>query len=115
MRGNERKHAHQFNLFAEISSSEDDEAELEREQRGMNPQQILDKSPRYADSFLDKCKALLQDTNESVIALQKDIATKTEQHAREEQGKVAEETTTEEKIVDIEQLKKEELDLHTQC
>merc|ERR1711959_657157 len=50
MRGSERKTAHQFNLFAEISSSEDDEAELEREQRNMEPKQILEKSPKYADS-----------------------------------------------------------------
>merc|ERR1719386_477100 len=57
----------------------------------------------------------VKDTNAAVIALQKDIATKTEQHAREEQGKVAEETTRDEKITDIEQLKKENLDLHTQC
>merc|ERR1719199_1863773 len=61
MRGAERKYAHQFNLFAEISSSEDDEAELERERRGLKPQQILEKSPKYADVFLDKCKAILQD------------------------------------------------------
>jgi hypothetical protein len=67
-KGAERKYGHQFKLFAEISSSEDDEAELEKEQRGMNPKQILEKSPRYADSFLDKCKALLQDTKVSKTA-----------------------------------------------
>merc|ERR1719502_1532809 len=43
MRGSERKHAYQFNLFADISSSEDDEAELEKEQRGMTQEQILEK------------------------------------------------------------------------
>jgi len=67
-RGDERKHAHQFNLFAEISSSEDDEAELERERRGMDPEKILEKSPKYADLFLDKCKALLQDHRVSKAA-----------------------------------------------
>jgi len=68
MRGENRKNGHQFNLFAEISSSEDDEAELEREQRGMDPLAILAKSPRYADLFLDKCKALLQDPHTSKAA-----------------------------------------------
>merc|ERR1719243_478791 len=54
-------------------------------------------------------------TNDAVISLQKGIATKTEQHAREEQDKVAEETTTEEKSAAIDQLKKENLDLHYSC
>merc|ERR1719214_436289 len=36
-------------------------------------------------------------TNDAVISLQKGIATKTETYAQEEQGKVFEETTTEEK------------------
>merc|ERR1719235_2057890 len=57
----------------------------------------------------------VKETNNSVIELQKDIATKTEEHARQEQGKVAEETTEAEKEGDIEQLKKEEIDLHTEC
>merc|ERR1719252_124439 len=57
----------------------------------------------------------VKDTNAAVISLQKDIATKTEEHAREEQGKVAEETTTAEKEADLEQLKKEDLDLHFSC
>jgi hypothetical protein len=68
MKGSERKIAHSFNLFADISSSEDDEAELEKEQRGMTPQQILEKSPKYADLFLDKCKAVLQDHHISKAA-----------------------------------------------
>mmetsp|Transcript_29808 Transcript_29808/g.48034 ORF Transcript_29808/g.48034 Transcript_29808/m.48034 type:complete len:727 (+) Transcript_29808:125-2305(+) len=68
MRGNERKHAYEFKLFAEISSSEDDEVELEKEQRGMSVEQILQKSPKYADSFLDKTKAILQDPKVSKAA-----------------------------------------------
>jgi len=68
MRANERKTAHQFNLFAEISSSEDDEADLEKERRGMEPHEILKKCPKYADLFLDKCKPLLQDTRVSKTA-----------------------------------------------
>merc|ERR1719263_201978 len=54
-------------------------------------------------------------TNEAVIALQKDIATKTETHAKEEQDKVSEEATRDEKIDNIEQLKKENLDIHASC
>jgi hypothetical protein len=61
MRGDERKIAHQFNLFADISSSEDDDGELEKERRGMTNEQIHEKSPKYADAFLEKTKALLQD------------------------------------------------------
>jgi len=60
MRGDGRKQAHQFNLFGDISSSEDD-AELEKERRGMTVEQILAKSPRYADAFLEKVKPILQD------------------------------------------------------
>jgi len=60
MRGDGRKQAHQFNLFGEISSSDDD-AELEKERRGLSIQQILEKSPKYADSFLDKVKPILLD------------------------------------------------------
>lgn len=67
-KGIEQKHAHKFKLFADISSSEDDEAELERERRGMDVKHILEKSPRYADIFLDKCKALLQDPKVSKTA-----------------------------------------------
>merc|ERR1719454_1741645 len=54
-------------------------------------------------------------TNDAVISLQKDIATKTETHGREEQGKVSEDTTTDEKSAAIDQLKKENLDLHFSC
>merc|ERR1719379_521569 len=54
-------------------------------------------------------------TNDAVISLQKDIATKTEMHAREEQDKVVEETTTDEKSAAIDQLKKENIDLHFEC
>lgn len=68
MRGENRKHAHQFNLFAEISSSEDDEAELEKERRGMDAKEVLGKSPKYADMFLDKCKAVLQEPKVSKTA-----------------------------------------------
>lgn len=68
MRENQRKHAHAFNLFAEISSSEDGDAELEKERRGMSPKEILEKSPKYADAFLDKCKAFLQDNKVSKAA-----------------------------------------------
>lgn len=68
MRGDGRKVAHKFNLFGEISSSEDDEAELEKERRGMSVTQIIEKSPKYADSFLDKVKPLLLDPRVSVQA-----------------------------------------------
>merc|ERR1719311_93248 len=57
----------------------------------------------------------VKDTNEAVLTLQKDNASKTEEKAREEQGKVQEDTTTDEKTADIEQLKKESLDLHMDC
>lgn len=60
MRGDARRHAHQFNLFGDISSSDDD-AELEKERRGLSPQQIVEKSPKYADLFLDKVKPMLMD------------------------------------------------------
>lgn len=67
-KGAERKFGHQFNLFAEIESSDDDEMELEKEQRSMGPKEILEKSPKYADSFLDKCKAFLQNPKVSKMA-----------------------------------------------
>merc|ERR1719230_48583 len=57
----------------------------------------------------------VKDTNDAVLTLQKDNASKTEEKAREEQGKVQEDTTTDEKTADIEQLKKESLDLHMDC
>merc|ERR1719238_2382964 len=57
----------------------------------------------------------VKDTNEAVITLQKDIATKTEEKAREEQDKVTEEGTRDQKGIEIEQLKKENLDLHFDC
>eukprot|EP00440_Ansanella_granifera_P052637 gb/GFBE01057071.1/.p1 GENE.gb/GFBE01057071.1/~~gb/GFBE01057071.1/.p1 ORF type:complete len:697 (+),score=228.69 gb/GFBE01057071.1/:1-2091(+) len=60
MRGDGRKTAHKFNLFADISSEEDD-AELEKERRGLTPEQILERSPKYADKFLEKVKPLLTD------------------------------------------------------
>jgi len=62
-----RKQAHQFNLFGEISSSEDD-GELEKERRGLTQEQILQKSPKYADSFLEKVKPILLDPKVSVAA-----------------------------------------------
>jgi len=60
-------------------------------------------------------EAFVESTNAAVLSLQKDIAIKTEQHAREEQGKVFEETTRDEKTGEIEQLMKENLDLHYSC
>merc|ERR1719375_326018 len=57
----------------------------------------------------------VKDTNDAVLALQKDNNSKTEEKAREEQGKVQEDTTTDEKTASIEQLKKESLDLHMDC
>mmetsp|Transcript_86104 Transcript_86104/g.251927 ORF Transcript_86104/g.251927 Transcript_86104/m.251927 type:complete len:790 (-) Transcript_86104:39-2408(-) len=68
MRGDGRKVAHKFNLFGEISDSEDDEAELEKERRGMSPAQIIEKSPKYADAFLDKVKPLLTEPRVSKLA-----------------------------------------------
>merc|ERR1719158_1539053 len=50
-----------------------------------------------------------------VKAKQEDIAQKTENRAKEEEGKVAEEFTRDERIADIEQLQKEDLDLHYNC
>eukprot|EP00927_Polykrikos_kofoidii_P030720 TRINITY_DN26447_c0_g1_i1.p1 TRINITY_DN26447_c0_g1~~TRINITY_DN26447_c0_g1_i1.p1 ORF type:complete len:766 (-),score=189.39 TRINITY_DN26447_c0_g1_i1:107-2404(-) len=64
-RGDGRKIAHRFNLFGDISSSEDDDALLEKERRNMQIDQILLKSPKYADAFLEKAKAILLDTNVS--------------------------------------------------
>jgi hypothetical protein len=57
----------------------------------------------------------VKDTNDAVISLQKDIATKTEEKAREEQDKVSQEGTRDQKASEIEQLKKENLDLHFEC
>lgn len=67
MRGDGRKLAHQFNLFGDISSS-DDNAELEKERRGLTVLQILEKSPRYADLFLEKVKPILLDPKVSTAA-----------------------------------------------
>lgn len=67
MRGDGRKQAHKFNLFADISSEEDD-AELEKERRGLSVEQILERSPKYADSFLEKVKPLLTDPKVSNAA-----------------------------------------------
>merc|ERR1719443_2909333 len=57
----------------------------------------------------------VKDTNDAVIVLQKDIATKTEEKAREEQDKVSQEGTRDQKASEIEQLMKENLDLHIDC
>eukprot|EP00438_Fugacium_kawagutii_P021560 Skav234416 [mRNA] locus=scaffold4957:896:1951:+ [translate_table: standard] len=65
MRGDGRKLAHKprprmqlsFNIFQDISS-EDDDGELDKE-RGLTVEQILERSPKYADKFLDKVKPLL--------------------------------------------------------
>merc|ERR1719238_815325 len=57
----------------------------------------------------------VNDTNDAVIVLQKDIATKTEEKAREEQDKVSQEGTRDQKASEIEQLMKENLDLHFEC
>eukprot|EP00442_Polarella_glacialis_P026490 CAMPEP_0115107506 /NCGR_PEP_ID=MMETSP0227-20121206/37360_1 /TAXON_ID=89957 /ORGANISM="Polarella glacialis, Strain CCMP 1383" /LENGTH=740 /DNA_ID=CAMNT_0002505445 /DNA_START=120 /DNA_END=2342 /DNA_ORIENTATION=+ len=67
MRGDGRKQAHQFSLFADVSSEEDD-AELEKERRGLTSDQILDRSPKYADVFLEKVKPLLCDPKVSNAA-----------------------------------------------
>ncbi|CAK9068031.1 Hypothetical protein (Fragment) [Durusdinium trenchii] len=57
-RGDGRKLAHKFNIFQDISSEEDD-GELDKERRGLSVEQILERSPKYADKFLDKVKPLL--------------------------------------------------------
>ncbi|CAE7674205.1 Acly, partial [Symbiodinium pilosum] len=67
MRGDGRKLAHKFNIFQEISS-EDDDGELEKERRGLTVEQILERSPKYADKFLDKVKPLLIDPKVSKVA-----------------------------------------------
>jgi len=66
-KGDKRKIAHAFNLFGDISSS-DDEAELEKERRGMTVEQILERSPKYADSFLEKVRPILLDPKVSTAA-----------------------------------------------
>jgi len=68
MRGDGRKLAHQFNLFGDISSSEGDDAGMEKERRNMTILQILEKSPKYADLFLEKARPLLQDPKVSTPA-----------------------------------------------
>merc|ERR1719238_2693236 len=55
------------------------------------------------------------DTNAAVKAKQEDIVSKTEFHAREEASKVEQEATRDERIADIDQLMKENLDLHFSC
>merc|ERR1719253_270299 len=67
MRGDGRKQAHAFNLFGDISS-EDDDAELEKERRGLSVEKILDKSPKYADAYLEKVKPILTDPRVSKSA-----------------------------------------------
>jgi hypothetical protein len=66
-RGDGRKQAHQFNLFGDISSSDDD-ALLEKERRGMTVEQILAKSPKYADNYLEKVKPILLEPKVSTSA-----------------------------------------------
>eukprot|EP00930_Biecheleria_cincta_P001395 TRINITY_DN102535_c0_g1_i1.p1 TRINITY_DN102535_c0_g1~~TRINITY_DN102535_c0_g1_i1.p1 ORF type:complete len:713 (-),score=179.72 TRINITY_DN102535_c0_g1_i1:56-2020(-) len=61
VRGDGRKIAHKFNMFADISSEEDNDAELEKERRGLTVEQILERSPKYADKFLERAKPLLCD------------------------------------------------------
>mmetsp|Transcript_21390 Transcript_21390/g.47393 ORF Transcript_21390/g.47393 Transcript_21390/m.47393 type:complete len:768 (+) Transcript_21390:174-2477(+) len=63
MRGDGRKNAHQFNLFGEISSEEDDNQILEKERRMMSIIQILEMSPKYADVFLERARVLLLEPN----------------------------------------------------
>merc|ERR1719428_1230342 len=60
-------------------------------------------------------EAAVTDTNAAVKAKQEDIVQKTENKAKEEEDKVSTEATRDEKIVDLEQLKKENLDLHFSC
>jgi len=59
--GDGSKIATQFNLFGDISSEEDDNPELEKERRSMTPEDIIAKSPKYADTFLEKVKLILLD------------------------------------------------------
>eukprot|EP00929_Paragymnodinium_shiwhaense_P000439 TRINITY_DN100681_c0_g1_i1.p1 TRINITY_DN100681_c0_g1~~TRINITY_DN100681_c0_g1_i1.p1 ORF type:complete len:705 (-),score=246.35 TRINITY_DN100681_c0_g1_i1:56-2170(-) len=65
MRGDTRKGGHNFNLFGDISSSDGEDNLLEKERRNMPVEEILRRSPRYADSFLDKCKLILLDPHVS--------------------------------------------------
>eukprot|EP00928_Gymnodinium_smaydae_P087348 TRINITY_DN71621_c0_g1_i1.p1 TRINITY_DN71621_c0_g1~~TRINITY_DN71621_c0_g1_i1.p1 ORF type:complete len:776 (+),score=224.71 TRINITY_DN71621_c0_g1_i1:186-2330(+) len=67
MRTDTRKTGHAFNLFGDITSSDDDDM-LEKERRKMAPEQVLEKSPKYADTFLDKAKQLLMEPTVSVKA-----------------------------------------------
>jgi len=62
--------AAKFNLFGDISSEEEDhgDAMLAKERRNMTVPEILGKSPRYADIFLEKAKALLLDEKISLPA-----------------------------------------------
>lgn len=68
MRGDGRKLAHKFNLFADISSEEDDDAVLEKERRSMSIEQILERSSSFADKFLERVKPLLTDPKVSAPA-----------------------------------------------
>merc|ERR1719498_428847 len=54
-------------------------------------------------------------TNKGVKALQEAISQKMEMKAREEEGKVQAEETRDQRLADIEQLMKEDLDLHYNC
>jgi len=64
VRGDQRKAAHQFNLFGDISSSDED-VDNEKERRQLSVEQILERSPKYADIFLEKAKAILLDSKVS--------------------------------------------------
>lgn len=61
VRTDTKKFASQFNLFGDISSSDDGDNEDAKERRNMAPEQVLEKSPKYADVFLEKVKPLLLD------------------------------------------------------
>merc|ERR1719408_978645 len=57
----------------------------------------------------------VKNSNAFIKALQEAIAQKMELTAREEEGKVTQEETRDQKLADIEQLMKEDLDLHYNC
>lgn len=65
LRGDGRKLPHQFHIFEDISSSEDGDAELEKERRGLTISQILERSPKYADKFLEAVRPILMDAKVS--------------------------------------------------
>jgi len=63
-----RKVATQFNLFADLSSEDDEDPQTLKKRRSMSVQQIAEESAKCADAFLDKTKPILTDPKISTSA-----------------------------------------------